>query len=353
MKPRGAAPTGACVVLLLLCLALPPAGAGEREERILQVYSWVDYFDSGVISAFQTQYNCRVALSYFSSNEELHEVLEAGEGGFDIMTPSSYMASILWREGKLLPIQHGKIPNASFIDRSFVRYTEDPEMEYSIPYTRSVSGVGYLKDRVLAEDLGTWFLFANPRYRGKLTMLRDMREVMGAALKYLGHSLNTVDDDQLMEAELVVESWKRNAVEFIDDQTRLGLQTRDAVASMSYNSDVLLEMEDDPGIGYFSPEEGASLVADEFVIPADAVNVDLAHAFINHILEPENAAKTMEGIYYVLPVPDAFALLDEDLRNNQAFLLPETIVNNSEVIRDLGDGNAKYVAIWKRLMDGE
>lgn len=345
-------------LLLSVAMALAASGlavaagesAAEEPDAVLYIYTWSNYFDSGVINAFQRQYDCRVEVSYFSSNEEM---LESIASGYDVVTPSSYMSSIMQRQGLLLPLEHARLPNLRHIDESILHLTSDPDMAFSVPYTVTVSGVGYDPLRVDAAALGGWDIFGNTKYAGRMVMLDDMREAVGAALKHLGHSLNTVDDAELAQAEKLLLAWKRNLSAFAVDETRLILNPRDRIVSQVYNGDAALAISEGQDIGFFVPREGTSQALDDLVIPADAVTPELAHAFINFMLEPEIAKKNMEGILYYMPNKAAASMLDPKLKDNPAFALTPAIFERCEVIRDLGDDNAKYEEIWERVRGGD
>ncbi|MCC8190582.1 MAG: spermidine/putrescine ABC transporter substrate-binding protein, partial [Planctomycetes bacterium] len=188
------------IIFLAAALLATVAGTAAAGERVLYVYTWSDYFDPEVIAAFERENGCQVAIDYFDSNEAMYAKLKAGGGGYDILTPSSYMSALMHRQGMLQPLDHAKLPNLEHLDKTFSAYTEDPDMAFSVPYTRTISGVGYDTRRVKAEDCGRWDIFANPAYAKRMTMLNDMRETIGAALKHLGYSLNSVDEAELAQA---------------------------------------------------------------------------------------------------------------------------------------------------------
>lgn len=344
---------GAARFLALAVLFACACLAGRAGEKTLHIYTWSDYFDPEVLRMFEDAENCRVAVDYFDSNEAMYAKLKAGAGGYDIITPSSYMSGIMSRQGMLQEIDHALLPNIGNIDANFSAYTEDPGMRFSVPYTRTVSGVGYNAKRVAADALGTWGIFGDSRYARRMTMLNDMRETIGAALKHLGHSLNSVDAEELAKAGDVLVEWKRNLAKFDVDEAKIGLGSGEFLVIHAYNGDVALIMDENPDIGFYIPEEGSSLAADDFVIPAGARQRELAHAFIDFLLDPEIAALNMEGIRYYMPNPAAVELLGDDLRNNPAFNVPEEAIAKSEVIRDLGEDNAKYIRVWDRVKAAE
>ncbi|MCD8141337.1 MAG: spermidine/putrescine ABC transporter substrate-binding protein [Planctomycetaceae bacterium] len=331
------------VLAALLTCVIGTVCAGER---VLHVYTWSDYFDSEVLVQFERENNCRVAVDYFESNEAMYAKLKAGGGGYDVITPSSYMSSVMDGQDMLLPLDHSLIPNLDNMDKNWLRMTEDPSMRYSVPYTRTVTGVGYNSDRVKPEDLGSWDIFANPAYARRMTMLNDMRETIGAALKYLGYSLNTTNEAELAAAGEVLQGWKRHLAKFDVDEAKMGLGSGEFHVIHGYNGDVALIMEEVPEIDFFIPKEGSSVASDDFVIAAGTPAADLAHAFINHLLDPEVARITMESIRYFMPNPKAVAELDPELRENNAFNVDDSVLEKCEVIRDLGEDNAKYIRIW-------
>ena len=335
------------MVLALAACPLFPAGAGEKV--ILHVYAWSGFFAPDVLAEFEDRHDCIVALDAFDSNEAMLASLDASDTAFDIITPSSYMAKEMDRRGLLSPIDKTRIPNLANIDAGFLALTGDPGMRYSVLYTRTVTGVGYNR-RLLGDVEESWAIFRRDDLRGRLTMLDDMRETMGAALKYLGYSINTKDQRQLEEAGTLLLEWRDNLAAFEVDEANLGLGAGDYLAVHGYNGDLAVLMEENRDIGFFVPREGSVVSTDAFVIPERAANRELAHTFINHILEPRVAAANMREILYFMPVPEAVALLDAELRANPAFAVSEETLAKSEVIMDLGADTARYEEVWARIV---
>ncbi|MDR0362200.1 MAG: spermidine/putrescine ABC transporter substrate-binding protein [Planctomycetota bacterium] len=339
--------------ILTLCVLLSSAnGTLSGEKAILHVFTWSEYFDEDVLAEFEEAHDCHVAIDLFDSNEAMYGEIVNGPYEYDIVTPSSYMSSRMRKEGMILELDHSLIPNLVNIDPGFVILTEDPEMRHSIPYTRTVSGVGYNAAELPAlED--TWEIFARADLTGRMTMLDDMRETIGAALKYLGYSLNSTDEGELARAETLLQSWRRNLLRFEVDEAHLGLASGEVVVAHGYNGDVSQLMDVDPDIAFLVPREGSAITSDDFVLLKETANYHLAHQFINHMLEPRVAAMNMQGILYYMPNPEAFAMLPAALRDNPAFSVPAEALDRCEVPRDLGDDTGKYEAIWERLGGGE
>ncbi len=341
----------------LLCSLLLPlfaAPAGEA-KRVLNIYTWEDYFDPEAVRLFEEKHDCRVEFDYYDSNETMFESLH-GNDGYDLITPPPNVAVQLNDDGWLLPLDHALLPNRKYLDRSSPSMSHDPDMKFSVPYTFTVTGVGYNKQMVPPDALGSWAIFADKRFHKRMAMLNDMRETIGAGLKFLGHSLNSVAPAEVAAAGKVVEGWKGNLTMFDVDHAREGLRSGTLAAIQAYNGDIAMisSGRDDDDIAFFVPKEGSALNADVFVIPSDTTDADLAYAFINHFLDPEMAAKNMESIHYYMPNPEALSRLGAELREHGAFNIPRDIIDKCEVVRNLDSAKRTlYDQAWSKVLLAE
>ena len=327
--------------------------SGCSDSRpVLHIYNWADYMSPKVIKRFEKQFDCRVKIDTFESNEAMYAKMEAGAKGYDLIFPTSYMAGLMQKQGMIQPLNHDLIPNLKNIDRTFLKLTEDSEMKYGVPYMISITGIGYNKAR-LGELEPTWRVLTLPSVSRRATLLNDMRETVGAALKYLGYSLNTTNERELAEALTVIMKWRENIAKFEVEEALRGLSSAEFLLVHSYNGDILQAMDENEDLDFFIPQEGTSIASDDMVIPVTADQVELAHAFINFIHEPENIAETMELVYYLSPNIEGQKLVSDELRNNPAIFIPAEIMEASEVIRDLGDDNKKYSRIWDVVKGGK
>ncbi|MFU8780098.1 MAG: spermidine/putrescine ABC transporter substrate-binding protein, partial [Kiritimatiellia bacterium] len=187
------------------------------------------------------------------------------------------------------------------------------------------------------------------RFAGRMTMLNDMRETIGAALMYLGYSINSIDETELGKARDVVIGWKRNLAKFENEQYKTGLAAGEFFVVHGYSGDIIQVAEDNENIVFFLPAEGFSIARDDMCIPRDARSPELAHAFINFLHRPEIAAQNMEWVAYLCPNKAAYELVNEELRENPAVFLPEELMDEAEVMIDLGENIALYTAIWDQI----
>lgn len=332
-------------VIVVGIAVLTLAGCGGGGET-LYIYNWSDYVDEDLIDEFTEETGIEVVMDYFDSNESMYAKLQAGATGYDIVFPTTYMVEIMNDSDMLGEIDHEAIPNLEYIDPQYLEMTPDSAMEYSVPYMISSTGLGFLQSEVGDLEEISWSEIANPAYRGRTTMLNDMRETIGAALKYLGYSYNSTSPDELAEAEELLIQWKENLAKFDNDQYRNGLVSGEFYLVHGYSGDILQGQDENEDIAFLIPQEGTTISIDNMVILKDAEHKDAAHEFINYMLRPEVAARNIEYVYYLAPNTGAYELLSDEIRNNPAVFLPEEFVASSEILLDLGDDNAMYSEVW-------
>jgi len=332
-------------------LALAAAGCGRGDRPVLHVYTWADYVKPELVRRFEAEFKCRVVIDTFDSNEAMYAKLKAGATGYDLLFPSSYMVKVMHDQDMLQPLDHSQLPNLAHIDPDYLKVALDPGMAHSVPYMLTYTGIAYLDGRV-ADPEPTWAMFDRADLGGRATMLNDMRETIGAALKFLGYSLNTADQGELEQARDVVLRWRRNLAKFENEQYKSGIASAEFLLVHGYSGDILQAQEENGDIVFVLPKEGFSISCDDMVIPRGARQTDLAHAFINFLHDPRVAAENSEFIYYVCPNLPSYALLPEEMREDPAMFPPPEIRAKGEVIADLGEDQPKYARIWDQIKAG-
>ena len=156
----------------------------------------------------------------------MQPIINAGGSGFDFIVPSDYMVGIMIDAGNLQPLNRDAIPNLANLAPDFAEGLPfDPGAEFSAPYQWGTTGLG-VDISVVGEDFPrTWGLIFDPEVAAEYglegqfsTLLNDPRETLGAALKFLGFSLNTTDPDELQQAEELIASTLDRIAAFESDQ---------------------------------------------------------------------------------------------------------------------------------------
>ncbi len=311
----------------------------------LNIYNWAEYIDPDLVDAFAAEQGIGVTVDVYDSNEAMQPIISAGNSGYDLIVPSDYMVAILIAGEDIQPLNKDALPNLANISDEFSNLIYDPDGDYSVPYQWGTTGIAVDTAVVGTDFPRSWALIFDAdiadQYAGQISLLNDPRETLGAALKYLGFSLNTTDTEELEQAkDLVVEARGRVAA-FDTDQADELLTTGETAIGHGYSGDMFtqfLETEDPARYVYFVPTEGGTRWIDNMAIPHDAPNPCTAHTFINWILEGGNGAALSNWNYYSTPNAAALGGLDEDLL---AFVEDPNVipggVDSLESIQDTGD----------------
>ena len=340
------------LVALALAAATAALGGCAEKKPVLHVYTWSDYIKPELVAQFERENNCKVVIDTYDSNEAMYAKLKAGATGYDLLFPSSYMVKIMNDQGMLQKLNLELVPNRKNIDPAYMNLAIDKEMDHSVPYTVTITCLGYLGSKV-PDFKPTWAMLDREDLKGRMTMLNDHREVIGSALKFLGYSINTLDDQQLAEAKQVVLRWKKNLAKFENEQYKNGLASGEFLLVHGYSGDLMLVQSENEDIQIAVPEEGSQINFDDMVIPVGAPQPELAHKMINFILEPQSAAELTEYIYFLCPNLPSYALLSEEIRSDPILFPPAEVVAKLETLSDLGENNVKYTKLWDEIKAGE
>jgi spermidine/putrescine transport system substrate-binding protein len=333
------------IIMLSALISLASCG---RAKSTINIYTWADYFKPALVQRFEKEFNCRVLIDTFDSNESMYAKLKAGAAGYDLLTPTSYMVSLMNSQDMLQPLDHRLLPNLVHIDPEYLQQAVDKTMDHSVPYMIVNTGLAYLKSRV-PDFRPSWSMFDREDLKGRMTMLNDMRETIGAGLKFLGYSLNSTKEEELQEAKAIVLRWKKNIAKYENEQYKTGVASGEFLLVQSYSGDILQVQRENPDVMFAIPVEGTTISVDDLVIPRAAKEVRLAHAFINFLHDPQVAAENVTFLCYLSPNKDCYALLSPELRNNPALFMNPEIRAKSEFLVDLGPANALYIKLWDEI----
>ena len=236
------------------------------------------------------------------------------------------------------------------LDPFFLDPPYDPGLQYSVPYLWGTTGLAYREDLVKG-PVDSFAVFFDPaRQVGPFLLLDEMRETIGAALKYLGYSVNTTDPKALEKAKELLLEAKGRSVGFAGGLEALNrILGGDAALTLAYSGDVLQARQEDERLHYVIPKEGGTLWTDAMVVLKRGPSQDLAYRFINFLLEPENAAALAEYTRYATPVAKALPLLPEEMRRDPTVFPPEEVRAKLEYLKDLGPDIALYDQVWTEV----
>lgn len=351
MKKRQFLRSLAASTALAACERRHADPAARGEPATLHLYMWADYIKPSLVQRFEQEHKCRVVIDTFDSNEAMYAKLKAGATGFDIAIPSSYMVKVMKEQDMLAQIDRAPLPNIINISGDVANKIHDKLMQHSVPYAVSYTVIAYRKDKIDKID-PTWAVFERPDLKGRCTLLNDMRETLGAALRFLGHSINTRDDLQLAEARDLVLKWKKNTAKFDNEAYKTGIDSGEFSLVMGYSGDLFQVVSDNDKVGILIPQEGITMSCDEFVILKEGHNPLLAHEFINFMLDPNVAAENMQEIGYLCPNKPALEQVPRLFLSHPAIHIPDDVKMKTEIIEDLGPDLPKWTKVWDDVKAG-
>jgi spermidine/putrescine-binding protein len=317
-------------------------------------YNWGDYIDPEVLTMFEEECGVSVIYDTFSSNEDLLAKLQGGASGYDLIVPSDYMVAIMIQLGLLKELDHANLPNLAHISSTFLDQPFDPGNAYSVPYMWGVAGFGYDADQVDPPPTSLAAIFdpaQAEQYAGKISLLNDSRETIGAALKYLGYSVNSTDPAELEEAKQAILAIKPYVLTFDSDTYSDVVVSGETVIGHGWNGGFAVAIAENPdrNLGFVIPEEGLTLFIDNFAVPSTAPNAYTAEVLINYLHDPEIAARLSEFVLYATPNEAALEFLPDEVRNNPGVYPPQDALANAEYINDVGEATQLYERIWTEI----
>lgn len=306
--------------LALLCAAQLAAGAQ------LHLFNWNNYIAAETLAAFEKRCGCQVVQDYYSSTEEMLAKLQAGASGYDVVIPTQNAVQALIKQGALAPLDKRALPNLSNVEPGFLNRSHDPGNAYSAPYAFTTTLIGYNETRLAALGISVngWSAIFDPKVlkqiRGRVTVMDDVEELFGAALKYLGHSVNDRDERHLRQAQQLIITAKPYWAAFNSSSYIKELTVGNIWVAHGYSSDMVQARNDaraarrDFTVSFVLPKEGAVLALDSMVIPSTSRNKALAHRFIDFMLEGRSAAGLTNQIGAGNPNAAALEFIHPEIR---------------------------------------
>lgn len=360
----------ASFLFLLAWLVLFTTGCAKQDqdvvlsskENVLHLFNWNNYIAPETVGRFEKSCNCKLSQDYYSDNEEMLAKLSAGATGYDLIIPTGNAMDTLIRQGALKPLDKSLLPNLGNINPAYLDTPFDPGNKYSVPYAYTLTLLGFNQEKVKSLGLptDTWAVIFEPKYlekiKGRITVLDSQRELMAAALKYLGYSVNDTDEKHWKEAANLIVRAKPYWAAFSNTSYIKELAVGNLWVAHGYSNDMFQAALDARNtgrkftIGYSTPKEGAVLALDSMVLHRSGSRPDLAHQFINFMLEGKNSAELTNLIGSGNPNLDAIQYIQAEIADNEAiFPAPETL-NHLEMLRDLDRRQRRVLSrLWTEI----
>ena len=349
---------GALVAAALVAVIVIVKFGGGKEERpfegqTLHIYNWGEYTGENIIGDFEEETGATVVQENFDSNEQMYIKVANGEP-YDILVPSDYMIERLIQEDLLQKLDKSKLTCMDKLADAVKGLSYDPNNDYSVPYFWGTAGIVYDKTKVDIKDLEKegFGIFLDQKYKGDVYLYDSERDSFMMALKALGYSMNTTDEKEIEEAyNWLVQCVETMDTEIVTDEIIDNMAQGRKALGLIYSGDATYVMDENENMGYYLPETGTNLWSDAMVIPKNAKNPELAHAFINYASDYDGAYDNSSYVGYTSAnqeVMDDIYGEGGDYEGIEAYipridnLNDEVFVHNEDTKKIMGD-------LWSRV----
>ena len=337
-----------------------PASDGIDRTKLaseLYFYNWSDYIDPETLELFEQEYGVRVIYDTYDANEDMIAKVRAGNSGYDIVVPSDYAVQIMVDEELVQPLDKNLLTNLGSMNKNYLGVYFDPENRYSVPYLLGLTGIAY-NSEFFPNGVDSWSALFDPAnlsaIQGKFSMLEDERETPGAALKFLGQSLNTTDAALLQRAQELLIAQKPFLAAYNSADVNRKLASGEYVIAHAWSGMAMQsrnglgdEFSGNPAINFVIPKEGGTIWMDNLVILSDSPNAYTAHVFINFLMRPEIAARNAGYVGYITPNVGAVPLLPQEVQDLYAagFAPNDELLKRLEWIKRSAETTA-FTELW-------
>jgi spermidine/putrescine transport system substrate-binding protein len=331
-------------VLALAACGDDDVGGGGSDEDVqvaesgpvkgkLTISNWPGYIDpgsKGTVAEFEKETGVEVKyIDDITSNTtffgKLQPQLDRGEsGGRDIFVVTDWMAKRMYDLGYLQEVDHGDLQTVfDNILPQFEKAHADPERKFMIPWQGGQTGIWV--DTAKAPEIESISDLFDPKYKGKVTLLDEMRDTLPLVLQSEGIDPNEATKEEWLAAvdkiDKAVDSGQIRRI--TDNSYTEDLTAGNAVASIGWSGDGSLIGR--KSVEWRKPKDACDTFFDQMVIPVGAPNTAAALEFMNFVYRPEVQADIAEYVNYVQPVDGVQEILKErapELGNSKLIFPP-------------------------------
>lgn len=344
------------IFLGILGLALV-SGACKKKEASLSLLVWEGYADPATVHAFEESHQCKVMATYMGSSDELVAKLRGGSASnYDVISPSSDVAGSITRTGLAAPLDLSKLPSYSQLSAKLrdLPLVKANEQVYGVPFMWGPNPLLY-DTTAFAQPPDSWTIFWNPKYKGKISVWDDLSTVYMAA-QILGYDkpdpsqLYNLTDEQLAAVKRKLLELKPNVRKLWSTGGELTnlFQNHEVVLAMGWplNTNDLRKL--NFPIAETIPKENTTGWIDHLMITSASGNKELAHAFLEYMIQAKTQKLVTDRTHYTPANPGASQFLTPEEMKGLHLDNPDAYMQRIYFWQDV-PRRAKYNEIWNEV----
>lgn len=338
----------ACMCITMILVAC--VGCGKKDpSKTINFLNYGENIDDETVKLFEKEYGVKVNIETFDDMETMYNKVKAGAVKYDVILVSDSLMTRMIKEDLVQELNKDNIASISQMDENYLNLDIDPGNKYSVPYMFGTVGLIYNTDYV-NEDVDSWDILWNEKYKNEIFMFNTYRDTIGAALKSLGYSLNTTDEKELASAKEALLKQKSLVKIYESDLGTETIANGETYINMIWSGEGLNLQDEYPNLKYVVPKEGANFWIDSLCIPKNAANVEGAEKFINFVSDKESALRIADEIGYTTPNKEAREEQSDEVKNNPNAYMTEEVMSRCEIYKDLDTADKeRYMDIWTAL----
>ncbi|WP_326910308.1 ABC transporter substrate-binding protein [Sedimentibacter sp. MB31-C6] len=336
------------ILTTLTLIIVTITGCSSKEKEVLNVLNYDIYIDKTLITEFEDANDVTVKYDTYSTPEEMYIKAKAGASNYDLIISSEYMIERMINEGMVNKLNLENIPNYQYIDDKFKNQPYDPNNEYAVPYFWGTLGILYNKETVDVSS-ESWEILWDENNSQRIIMMDSQRDAFAAALKLLGYSLNTVNEQELNEAKELLLEQKPHVMAYITDGAPDLMINEEADMALVWSGEAVSAMSENENLDFIIPKEGSNIWIDAMFVPSTSKNQPMAEEFINFLCSKEATLRNIDEVWYSTVHTEAITEVDEELINNSAFNIPEEKIEQMEMFRDPKEFIDLYSNRWTEI----
>lgn len=321
-------------LLLTLGVSVLATGCGNTREKTgtLTVFNYGEYLDPLVLDKFFDETGIEVKYEEALTPEEMYTKYKSGAIEYDLLCSTDYMIEKLIQEGEFQKIDIESLKNKENIGDKYWEFSEafDPGNQYTVPYFWGTVGILYDKTKV-KEPVDSWNVLFDGDYAGEIIMQNSMRDTLSVALKALGYSLNTNDENEIRQAYELLNKQKADVQAYLVDEARDEVVAGNATMALVYSGEAYLGREYNEDLEYVVPKEGSQVWLDSWGITKNCKNPEMAMQFLDFLCREDIAKTNFEYIYYSTPNEAVIESLSEEERADETLVPADDVTENCEV----------------------
>jgi spermidine/putrescine-binding protein len=343
-----------------LVLAMASISCGPKQET-LSLLVWEGYADPSFVHAFEEAHHCKVVATYMGSSDELVAKLRGGSAGnYDVISPSSDVATSIVRAGLAAPLDLSEIPTYGQLSTRLrdSPLVKDKGQTYGVPFVWGPNPLLY-DTTAFAQPPDSWSILWNSKYKGKISLWDELSSIYMAA-QVLGYDkpdpnqLYNLSDEQLEAVKKKLIELKPNVRKYWSTGGELTnlFQNHEIIAAMGWPLMTNQLRKLNYPIGETIPKENTTGWIDHLMITAASSRKELAQQFLEYMVEAQTQKLITDVTHYTPANPGTAKLLTADETKALHLDDPDDYMKRIYFWQDV-PRRPKYTEIWNEVKNAQ